>query len=484
MFFTIRTRLSVFFPLIAATFHVTADAPNDHQLDFSQLTQALCQQLSHPEAPRVAAPVCGGKRNMFGGSLAISYKGEIIFEQAMGAATFDGSEIVDRGSLFRVASLHKPITAIGVMRLVQDGKLELEDPVFGTDDSEGPTGVIGDEEVIRYIRQGSKVLDITVDHLLKHASGWPKYSGYAPFALRQKWRIFPKGIAEEYADTGRPGVDTLVKFMADLEPAHAPGTYYQYNNMNYVVLNKVMEAAAGMPYDQYFKHYIFEPLNIQGIKPARTFRGDRYQNEVEYLWPSLDDPNNQREQYCTGELAPTQYGLFPLEDNWVATPRALIKLFDAIDEETSQHRVLAKQTIVTMFETERISGTTVARGWANVNSTNANAGDWSFTGGTAGTAARFVKTGDGFKIAYLRNSSPSHEEKQRHKSSGASAEEAYEQQWSARWITEVALREARKQSSKALEDAPAVPAVQSTRAWNNAPWTASQLQVGCRHHKS
>lgn len=452
-------------------------------LDFDKLTAALCRQLSHPQAPLIDSPECGGRQRLFGGSLAISYKGKIIYEVATGAADVEGTQKVDRSSLFRVASLHKPITAIGVMRLVQDGELSLKDRVFGNADQHGVDGIIDDKAITRHIRRDSKVLEITVDHLLRHTSGWPKESGYAPFALRKSSEgDRPSSIAAQFGDHRHPDLETLIKYMASLEPAEEPGKVYQYNNMNYMVLNKVIEVASGLPYEEYFRRNIFAPLGNKQIKPAKTFRADKYLNEVEYIWPSLTEPSNQHEQYCTGEKVPSQYGLFRLEGTWVATPRGLISLFDAIDKGVSTPKVLDDATIDKMFDAERISGTNVARGWANVASENANAGDWSFTGGTAGTAARFVKSHDGFKIAYLRNASANVLERKAYEKNKdkPAVEEAFKEQWSPRWLTAIALQEARNQDRSALETAKAIASAPASDEWKEASLSAADLRAGCR----
>lgn len=470
-------------PLCFFSLVLIASGSADAMPDFSQITRALCQQLSHPEAPLVDSPECGGKKRLFGGSLTIAYKGRIIYEVATGAADVDGSEMVHRGSLFRVASLHKPITAIGIMRLVQDGRLDLNAPVFGNRVLHGVNGIISAEEIVRDIKPGAGVLTITVDHLLRQASGWPETSSYAPFALRKaRDQAHPYGIAGRFETQNRADLDTLVRYMANLSPTEPPGEKYNYNNMNYVVLNKVIEVASGLSYEEYFRQYIFEPLGIRSIKPAKTFLADRYSNEVQYIWPSFTEPSNLHEQYCTGEKVPSQYGLFRLEGNWIASPRGLISLFDAIDLNIQERTILDERTIEMMFSVERISRHNVARGWSNVDRSNANRGDWSFTGGNAGTAARFMKTRDGFKIAYLRNASPNvAEQSQSHSDKGnPKAREAFDVQWNPRWLTETALREVRKISKRELENViPASPPA-TTSEWKDSSLSIADIQAGCQ----
>src|SRR3984885_9289103 len=99
-------------------------------------------------------------------SIAISRNGQFVYDEAVGMGDRQHLMQVQQASLFRIASLTKPITAVTIFSLTEQGKLNLTDKVFG------PPGILG----TKYGKPPYKqyVSDITVDHLLTHtAGGWP-----------------------------------------------------------------------------------------------------------------------------------------------------------------------------------------------------------------------------------------------------------------------------------------------------------------------
>lgn len=373
--------------------------------DFSFVDARICNHLTNGDAPSVQQSSCSGSSHQWGGSMAIAKDGKIIYEQGFGAADFSGNEIVEPHHLFRNASIHKAITAVGVMRLYQDNQLALTDKVFGS------SGIISDDYFTEAIAPGSAVLDITVDHLLRHSSGWASSTSYTPFDIYN--------IAENLGEQNRATLNTLIKHMVAQEPVNTPGTAYSYNNMNFLILNKVIEKTSGKTYTDYFRDHIFDPLGITEIKPAKTFRADKYDNEVDYLWASLTEPTNQHPSYCTGDDVPSQYGFFRHEGTWISSARGLIELFLAIDKINGSQLILSTSVIDDMFSAIALDNAdtqdpgdtkSVARGWGDVSLTNGNAGNWAHSGGMAGTQAYFQKTDDGYMLALLQNASPNENE--------------------------------------------------------------------------
>lgn len=373
--------------------------------DLSFVDARICQHLTNSNAPSVQQSDCTGSNHQWGGSFAIAKDGKIIYEKGFGAADFSGSAIVEPYHMFRNASIHKAITAIGIMRLYQDGELTLNQKVFGA------TGIINDAYFNEAISPGSAVLDITVDHLLRHSSGWASSTSYTPFDIYN--------ISKNLGEVNRASLDTLIKYMVAQEPVYTPGTTYSYNNMNFLILNKVIEKVSGQSYAEYFRDNIFDPLDITEIKPAKTFYGDKYDNEVDYLWASLTESTNQYPSYCTGEDVPSQYGFFRHEGTWISSARGLIQLFLAIDKENGGQHILSSSVIDDMFTaialdnvdtTDPYDTKNVARGWGDVSLTNGNEGDWAHSGGMAGSQAFFQKTDDGYMLALLQNASPNENE--------------------------------------------------------------------------
>jgi CubicO group peptidase (beta-lactamase class C family) len=96
-------------------------------------------------------------------SIAISRNGQFAYDESKGMADREKSMQVTQSSLFRIASVSKPITSVTIFSLIEQGKLNLGDKVFG------PSGVLEN----KYGKPPYKqyVTDITVDHLLTHTAG-------------------------------------------------------------------------------------------------------------------------------------------------------------------------------------------------------------------------------------------------------------------------------------------------------------------------
>ena len=109
--------------------------------------------------------IAGGFRRQFSvpaTSIAISRNGQFVYDQAVGMGDRQHLTQVQQDSLFRIASVTKPITSVTIFSLIEQGKLSLTDKVFG------PSGILG----IKYGKPPYKqyVTDVTVDHLLTHTS--------------------------------------------------------------------------------------------------------------------------------------------------------------------------------------------------------------------------------------------------------------------------------------------------------------------------
>ena len=103
-----------------------------------------------------------------GGSLAVSYQGRLVFARGYGCANMNSNTPVQPDSLFRFASVSKTFTAIGIMQLVQQGKLSLNATVFG------PNGLLSDYTPLPKTPHTPGLSQITVQNLLEHTGGWDR----------------------------------------------------------------------------------------------------------------------------------------------------------------------------------------------------------------------------------------------------------------------------------------------------------------------
>jgi CubicO group peptidase (beta-lactamase class C family) len=174
--------------------------------------------------------------NRFVGSVLISKDNHIIYQKSFGYADLAGHKQNTKKSIFNIASLTKSLTAVGIMKLVEDGKLTLETPIstwlpdFMTDYSK----------------------DITIQHLLNNSSGMEANIG--------RKDDNGKGLMPEETSIT---FDELLEKFKDSKLKFEPGTGYDYNNFGYLLLAQIIEKISGQPYADFMEQTVF---NTAGMK--------------------------------------------------------------------------------------------------------------------------------------------------------------------------------------------------------------------------
>jgi D-alanyl-D-alanine carboxypeptidase len=167
----------------------------------------------------------------FSGSVLVADTDTVVFEHSYGQADPATGAPVQADTRFNLASSGKMFTAVAVLQLVQQGKLDLDAPV-GRYLPDWPVASVRDT--------------VTPRQLLTHTSG-----------LRSYW-----GAAFEAA---RPGLKTLGDYRPLLaqEPAFVPGQGWQYSNSGFMLLGLLVEAASGENYYDYVAKHIFTPAGMR-----------------------------------------------------------------------------------------------------------------------------------------------------------------------------------------------------------------------------
>lgn len=188
--------------------------------------------------------------------VAIARQGKLVYARGFGYADTAAGIETQPYSKFRVASISKLVTAVAVMKLMEEGKLSLDDKVFG------PDGILNDS-CYCYPRD-KRVFNISVAHLLSHEGGWSQRYGDQMF--------MPHVIAREMKCSLPVDTRTIVRFALSKRLHFTPGTGRSYSNLGYSILGLVIEKISGMPYEDYCTTAIFEPLGIYDIVPGKIFR--------------------------------------------------------------------------------------------------------------------------------------------------------------------------------------------------------------------
>ncbi|MFV0376621.1 MAG: serine hydrolase domain-containing protein [Mangrovibacterium sp.] len=321
---------------------------------------------------------------LHGVSVAVVKDEKLVYAQGFGQADSIGSE-VEAGSLFRVASVSKLLTAIGVMRLVDDNKLKLDDTVFG------PEGIIKDS-VFNEVAD-KRLYQVTVRHLLAHAGGWTQRAGDPAFNSIL--------IAEKVGDPLPATIQSYFKFVATRRLSFTPGSQSVYSNMGYMFLGEVIAAASGKSYESYIREDVLEPIGILDMHIGNSYQTARLENEVCYFQSANVPPIPAFNG--SGNLVDKTNGGNPIEllsaaGGWICSAVELARLISYIDGKPEVKDILSENSIAEMTNSTYARG---PLGWK----TALDNGNWIRTGNMAGTSAMIKRQADGLTWVFLSNTS-------------------------------------------------------------------------------
>lgn len=349
-----------------------------------RLTNALCNSEVYSECDRIIESFIR-KWNITGASVAVARDGKLVFAKGYGFADTSEMTYIQPFSKFRIASISKLITAIGVMKLAEEGKLSLNDQVFG------PEAILDDPFFDN--PKDKRVYKITVGHLLSHKGGWSQRYGDQMF--------MPSVIAREMNVNLPVDLKTIIRFALNKNLHFTPGTGRSYSNLGYSILGLVIEKVSGMPYEEYCRKEIFEPLGMYDMQIAGNMPSERAPYEVTYYEPS--NVPLKPSIYGTGEMLPPAYGgndirTLGAAGGWLATAPDLMRLLLAVDGFENPPDILSKESINLM--TDAYNGI-APMGWKAVVVN----GTWWRTGSFPGTAGMLKRQPDGTEWIVLLNCS-------------------------------------------------------------------------------
>jgi CubicO group peptidase (beta-lactamase class C family) len=309
-------------------------------------------------------------------SIAISWNGQFVYDRAGGMADKQQALQVQQSSLFRIASLSKPITSVAVFMLVEQGRLNLSDKVFGT------SGVLG----LKYGRGPYKqyITDVTVDHLLTHTSGgWPDDST-DPMFSHEGWDH-----------------QKLIEWtIQNLPLTYPPGQHWAYSNFGYCVLGRVIEAVTGQSYAGWVQANVLAPCGTTDMQIAANRENQRAANEVVYYGQFGENPYNMNVTRMDSH------------GGWIGASSDLVKFLNHVGGASGIPSLLKPATIKMMTTPAPAYDSTAqaryARGWMVRNN---GAGNWWHNGSLPGSTTIMVRTPSGMCWSALTNtrSQPSNE---------------------------------------------------------------------------
>ena len=328
-----------------------------------------------------------------GAALAVSDMGEVVYSRGFGFAELSSRERVQSESLFRIASISKPITAVAVMQLVEEGSLSLED---------NPFTVIGLGDELGTAGRDARLQEITIRHLLCHRAGWDRSVSYDPMFQARR-------IQDALGLSGPPGTGDIIRFMLSEPLDFSPGERYAYSNFGYCVLGRVIEAIRDEPYEEAVKQRVLAPLGIVNMRIGRSLPEDRAVGEVVYH----DQERRAREAVrARGRRVPIGYShdqeVMDSHGAWIASAADIARFAGAFSEAAASP-LLSEESVRAMWAPQRGSPGVVwyGFGWQvrDVGGDRRNA--WHSGLLTGGTSTIMVRRHDGFSWAVLFNTDKS-----------------------------------------------------------------------------
>ncbi len=284
-------------------------------------------------------------------SLAVARSGNVIASRYFGYANPITREIATSVTRYRIASVSKPITAAAIFRLIEQNKLALTDRIFGAGAQLGT--------IYGTTPYGPNIQNITLQHLLEHASGgWPS-DGNDPMVQQPN---LSAGALISWALDHQPLLDT-------------PGYAYRYSNFGYCVLGRVIETVTGQIYADAVQQLILAPCGITDMAIAGNTAAERRFPEAVYTGVNLE--------------APYEQPVHRMDSNggWIATPGDLLRFLLRVDGFANPPDILQTAT-VTAMTTPSAANAGYSRGWS-VNTAGTRwhnglfPGSWSIIVGTA-----------------------------------------------------------------------------------------------------
>jgi D-alanyl-D-alanine carboxypeptidase len=208
--------LSLLFALCCLPLSLAAAPPPD--AEFARYAQGLLEQ-AHPDA------------NTPGTALLVARGDKVLYRGARGAASLQLGVPLSPDHVFRIASVTKQFAAAAVLKLAEDGKLSLDDPL-----TKFVPGYPGGEKV-------------SVRMLLNHTSGIRSYTDMPGFM---------EGPIQKTVTTAQ-----LIDTFKNEKPDFAAGEGWRYNNSGYVLVGAVIEAISGMTWHAYMQKAFFTPLGMK-----------------------------------------------------------------------------------------------------------------------------------------------------------------------------------------------------------------------------
>lgn len=201
------------------------------------LTFFSCKQNKKSKAQKIDGLIKFCYENdLFNGAVLIAHHGKVIYKNALGYANLKTKKKLNLDSLFNIGSITKQFTSMAIMILKEHNKLAY------------------DNKLSDFFPDIPKADQITIKHLLTHTSGIPKWTNVQRFRVKGRPGDFIDDITNE----------DVFEYLTELDSLDfKPGEKYSYSNSGYILLAMIVEKVSKIPFHEFMKKNIFEPLDMK-----------------------------------------------------------------------------------------------------------------------------------------------------------------------------------------------------------------------------
>ena len=338
-------------------------------------------------------------RKIPGGALAVVKDRRLVLARGYGWADREKKLPVKTNSLFRIASVSKPITAVAVLKLVEAGKLTLDTQAFPLLNLQPAVASLRDPE--------PRLRQITIRQLLQHTGGWDRDKSFDP--------MFHSDRVAQATNSPRPATAVdVIRYMLSRPLDFDPGTRYAYSNFGYCVLGRVIEKVSGQSYGQFVQEKILRPIGLKEMRLGATLDERQAPGEVRYY---TSGDGTASSVFPGLEKVPWPYGGFHLEamdahGGWLASVLDLARFAAALDDPPPSP-LLKPATLATMYApppapvSRQADGALEASyygcGWSVRPTGQIGKANYWHNGSLPGTNTLLVRRSDGLSWAALFN---------------------------------------------------------------------------------
>jgi N-acyl-D-amino-acid deacylase len=235
--------------------------------------------------------------------LAIARNGKLIYARGFGWSNIATAAETGPQTFFCLASLSKPFTAVAILQLAEQGKLNLDDPAMK---------YLAHIKPPRGARVDPRLGKATIRQLLNHTGGWDRnvsgdpvtWSPQIARAMRIRLPVSPR---------------QFISFMQAVPLNFGPGSKFVYSNVGYIFLGEIVEKVSGQHFEEYIQKNVLRPAGIEKAFLS-TMRTHYHPNEAHCYLAGT-----------TTEIPPMTLPLANAAAGWVASPVDMVRFLTAID---------------------------------------------------------------------------------------------------------------------------------------------------------